>query len=932
MELKIGDKCGCLEVIGGCEEAEADFAPIIKRLAEEEWNKFEYNCYRVFFNFYEYFELSEEETKAYYNQDSMPITFVDKFRNHYRDFKNVEMFLYHDQHPGTFGSLLTAIRAKQLYKVRCNKCGKIYYMDADSITCVEWHCCKNSKCANNNPTKQISDYSKSLYSWHSDTNELQVLNHQLAIVDQLGNSLSYYSNDSQVRISYISDIHLGHHLKYYDNDEEKMIRIIGDRLYNSSLSSDIVIFDGDISSDKELFMDFFSYYMRRYDLVSFKRFRNELSKLKAMKEMIADDQWYKILYAKLSMSIEKLKRELLPEFDFIKFDKYKKKYKPTDSNTSAFEYYRRVKSFKSLELSDLVIRKIEVVVSLLDLKEKKYKEIEDYKCHREKIKHEIESFESQYCKKVEEITLLDYKHSYRGSVFVVLGNHDYIAFENVDAGVEYYKNQLSKIGIMLLHNTYKIGDECLIYGGTGFAKYDTVWNADSLVCCKGFSREDEIKETDAFEKGYYDALSYAKKYGLCFICVSHYPVSACLNNHYEKEAIYFTGHTHINEFIKNEEKVVYADNQIGYKSNDIYFKKATTGLYLNPYGELGEGLYKTSVDDYLEFYRYIGEKIGNGKLLNNRLKNGDTDFYVLKRKGYYGFFLLRKTGVSKGISIVNGGATKKLTSSTEMSWVCENFDIILSKYLQSMIPLRKLQEQLSKELKDLGLDGKIHGTIVDIDFFHHIMINLYDNSISYYYSPNFGAVEALGSFDDVIKSLSRKHSFILSGNEALSSKKQLDIIQEKYNQKSANSQYLLASIHDKQLIESYEQKTAEITSDKLVPVSRTGKIYGLSRNINQLQRLFSGHVLRLFDLSLTETSPQSFRHTLYNGKRFIYDFTEYVVVEDNGTEMIVAEIVDVEATNKTGSLQSTGVRESFSITALKNAFSKGESWRYSWVK
>lgn len=96
-----------------------------------------------------------------------------------------------------------------------------------------------------------------------------------------------------------------------------------------------------------------------------------------------------------------------------------------------------------------------------------------------------------------------------------------------------------------------------------------------------------------------------------------------------------------------KEKVVYADNQIGYKSNDIYFKKATTGLYLNPYGELGEGLYKTSVDDYLEFYRYIGEKMGNGKLLNNRLKNGDTDFYVLKRKGYYGFFLLRKTGVSK---------------------------------------------------------------------------------------------------------------------------------------------------------------------------------------------------------------------------------------------------------------------------------------------
>ena len=166
----------------------------------------------------------------------------------------------------------------------------------------------------------------------------------------------------------------------------------------------------------------------------------------------------------------------------------------------------------------------------------------------------------------------------------------------------------------------------------------------------------------------------------------------------------------------------------------------------------------------------------------------------------------------------------------------------------------------------------------------------------------------------------------------MDSKKQLDRIQEKYNQKAANSQYLLASINDKQLIESYEQKTPEIISNKLVPVSRTGEIYGLSRNINQLQRLFSGHVLRLFDLSLTETSSKSFRHTLYNDKRFIYDFTEYVVVEDDGAEIIVAEIVDVEATNKTGSLQSTGVRESFSITALKSAFSRGESWRYRWVE
>lgn len=51
MELKIGDKYGCLEVIGGWEEAEADIVPIIKLLAEKEWNKFEYNRYRIFLIF-----------------------------------------------------------------------------------------------------------------------------------------------------------------------------------------------------------------------------------------------------------------------------------------------------------------------------------------------------------------------------------------------------------------------------------------------------------------------------------------------------------------------------------------------------------------------------------------------------------------------------------------------------------------------------------------------------------------------------------------------------------------------------------------------------------------------------------------------------------------------------------------------------------------
>ena len=35
----------------------------------------------------------------------------------------------------------------------------------------------------------------------------------------------------------------------------------------------------------------------------------------------------------------------------------------------------------------------------------------------------------------------------------------------------------------------------------------------------------------------------------------------------------------------------------------------------------------------------------------------------------------------------------------------------------------------------------------------------------------------------------------------------------------------------------------------------TDSIYGLSRRINPLQRLFDGHVLRSFDVQLAETPP-----------------------------------------------------------------------------
>ena len=59
------------------------------------------------------------------------------------------------------------------------------------------------------------------------------------------------------------------------------------------------------------------------------------------------------------------------------------------------------------------------------------------------------------------------------------------------------------------------------------------------------NRSYEIEQTTLFEKKYVKAKEYALKTGKCFICATHYPVKDCLDK-FDREAIYFSGHTHQN--------------------------------------------------------------------------------------------------------------------------------------------------------------------------------------------------------------------------------------------------------------------------------------------------------------------------------------------------------------------------------------------------
>lgn len=935
--MNIGDVSGCLEVIGNCAEANFDLQDIVKEWAEKEWNKFsDWSKWDYNGNFKTYYKLTKLESELYDAEQIMPESFVNKYiKKGENEIYSSPKFLYHKKKPNTIYELKKAYKKGKLYKVKCKICNRIFLMDSDSFNCVKWRSCIGVECLANTVNEKNIDFSKSMYDWSSMSTALQVLDTQLAKVEEISNPLTYYGASNRynvLKIAYISDIHLMHHLKFYNDDENQMIRDIVNKLYASMRQARVIVFGGDISSDPRLTMTFYKSFMRKYDYELFLNFKKEALNMKHKKETLlkCDNSRFIRKLDKITTQIECEREKLSEHFDFALFERYRNNYHLHLSYEKAFECYKKVKTYKSFMFTDDIEKQILKLAKMLDVGKKCEVLLDNYNVRQKTLQQDIELYEELHGKTIEEINITDYnKHKLLSSekdVFAVLGNHEYVNFSNVDECVSFFESELSKIGIKLLHNNEYVYDKFMIFGGTGFAKYDEKWNADKIVCCPNFTREDEFKETALFESKYAKALNHARENGLCFLCVSHYPVSACLNNHFDIETIYFTGHNHQNQYIKTSNKVLFADNQIGYRNNNITFKLATTGYETNPYALLNDGLYQTAIKDYLQFYHYIGEDIGKGNMLYQRCQDGKANLYVVKRKGYYGFFIVNPIGSSKGISIVNGGKTKKISNSTDIRWICENFDIVLSKYLQVLLPLRTAQEQLSKELIELGLSGTIHGCIVDIDFYHHIMLNPVDGILTYYYSPSFGIVTNLNDFEEVIKSLDY-HNDKFFPHDCKS-------IRKKYDKAKKNTGYLLSMPSNNYLISSEENKISDITERKEQLVSRKDGMYGVSRKVNPLQRLFSGHVLRDFDLRLTETKQQAYRKYLYTDRMFMFEGVTYKVIEDNGCDIIIAE--EVEGVNEDTEIDSnaitlTGKTRKFAISALKSKIASSNGWDTYWI-
>lgn len=639
----------------------------------------------------------------------------------------------------------------------------------------------------------------------------------------------YYGATARVSIEYISDIHLLHHARFFDGNIQAAVRVMARSLYNShnerrSPSWSTPIFLGDVSSNKDVVVSFYKQYRLNAIYKQFKQFRR-------MQVNAGDVLAFKARQKDTKRRISNLEKRIASkdiEFkqakrEVDKYVNYNRVIAPK-GNLESVKSYLASNYYKKRELPDSAKEKILAAATLKN-------EMEELDKRKSHLKFWL-SMESAPV----ETSLRDFQYHPGPLGLVVLGNHEYIDFSNVEEAVEFYRAALTPLGFNVLQNSYVEDSNAVIYGGTGFAKYNRSFNADNVPCCKAMegNRPYEIEQTTLFEEGYETARKHAMGAGKCFICASHYPPEDCLRK-FDRETVYFAGHTHRNKLIRTEEKVLYADNQVGYHKRGSYegalrFKRATSDSVTNPYGLLEDGYYHTSPDVYLQFCEYIGECVGEGKLIRKRCETGE--LYVIKSQGYYGFFVVNKSGTS----IVNGGKTKKIALNKNIGWIYDNFNSVVRKYIAALEPLRAVQEQISRELKQLGFRGSIHGLIVDIDYFNHIMVNPVDGSITFYYSSWFGCVQQFESFQKQLEFMNEMESF--QGRSA--DMKSLD------GGNVAHECDALA-LRAPGMLDSVENN---VVSDEMMVVSRVDGAYGVSRAVNPLQRLFTGHVLRDFDLRL----------------------------------------------------------------------------------
>lgn len=261
-----------------------------------------------------------------------------------------------------------------------------------------------------------------------------------------------------------------------------------------------------------------------------------------------------------------------------------------------------------------------------------------------------------------------------------------------------------------------------ILGGVGYSGYNPDFNAKQGIY-RGAIRtlEEESVQSKRFEKVYNKLCDAAANRKV--IIFTHMPKEDWAQNDYNSNWIYVNGHTHNNYFEMTAEKTIYADNQIGYNTQTVELKYFFVSELYDIFQEYEDGIYKISRKEYIDFNR--------GKNIRMQFSEKLGKIHMLKRRGLYCFIYKDEVG----LYLLDGGRKRKL-HYYDLDYYYENMvkyaeciDLLLGDYNRAL-------KQISHAIKRIGGSGKIHGSIVDIDYFNHVFLNMRDGSTSAYFATS----------------------------------------------------------------------------------------------------------------------------------------------------------------------------------------------------
>lgn len=293
----------------------------------------------------------------------------------------------------------------------------------------------------------------------------------------------------------------------------------------------------------------------------------------------------------------------------------------------------------------------------------------------------------------------------------------------------------------------------IVFGGLGFSgkcktlsQNGNIYNADiGLYRDVVPTLEEDIIQSEKSEKAYFKIMEALENYTV--IIATHCPLEHWSESDYNPNFIYLSGHTHHNTFHMSSEKTVFADNQIGYYSDDYNLRYFLISGTYDSFSNYLDGIYKITHEQYIEF--------NIGKNVRLKKKNDGKQIILLKKNHTYMFVYYN---ASNQLVLLNGGTPKRLYS--DLNYYYENLDKYACNIKKIMNSYTDELLEVSKIVKTIGGDGTIHGCIVDIDYYNHIYINPVDGKVTPYFAYD---TEKKYVYQDLYTLLEEKKPSLLPG-------------------------------------------------------------------------------------------------------------------------------------------------------------------------